>query len=408
MGARLEADPGEAIQTFPGRILMPGLVLGHHHLYSALARGMGAPPRVPRNFEEILSLVWWRLDQALDQDSIYYSGLVGAAESALAGVTTIIDHHASPRAIEGSLDIMARAIGEVGLRGILCYEATDRHGEEGFEAGLEENARFLRWAREEGGTRMAGLVGAHAAFTLSDASLAKIGELAEKFNCGVHIHAAEDACDERRGRERGLGNLRDRFKRAGILRPGTLLVHGVHLDAETIAAAREAGCLFAHCPRSNMNNAVGYAQVGLMKGAAILGTDGISGDLFEEARSAWWKSQDAGAGLGMGDILDMLNASARYASKRLGITLGQIRPGAAADFIFLEYDPPTPLASENVLGHLFFGLGARHVAEVWVAGKPVVMEKRIIRVTPERLGSQAREAAARLWRLMAAIPGGSS
>jgi putative selenium metabolism protein SsnA len=397
---RLEARPGEPIHELHGGLVMPGLVLGHHHLYSSLARGMPTPPRTPGHFEEILELVWWRLDQALDLEGVYYSALVGGSEALLAGTTTLIDHHASPRAIAGSLSEVRHALEELGLRAILCYECTDRHGPAGFAEGLAENERFLR---ETSGTQFAGLVGAHAPFTLSDASLAACAELAGRFGCGVHIHVAESPCDEQRCVERFGAPLGDRLADHGILRPGTLLCHCTHLDDYTLARAAEAGCAFVHCPRSNMNNAVGYAPVVKFGESVLLGTDGISGDLFEEWRAAWWKSRDARTGLSPRHLLEWLNASARFASGRLGIPLGRLEAGAAADMVFLDYDPPTPLEADNLIGHILFGLSSRHVREVWVRGKPVVMEHRIVRMPPERLGEEARRVAREVWKRMAAI-----
>jgi len=395
--SEIPARPGEPIEDFHGGFVMPGLVVGHHHLYSALARGMPPPPTAPHNFEEILSNVWWRLDRALDDESVYTSALVGAADAALCGVTTIIDHHASPSAIDNSLDHVRRGIDDIGLRGILCYEVTDRHGPEGRERGLAENDRFLGAADPP---RFAGLVGAHAAFTLSDDALAACARLAGTHNCGVHIHLAEDPCDDARCQERHGQSALDRLDAAGILRPGTLLCHCTHLDPASVERARDAGCLFAHCPRSNMNNAVGYAPLAAMGDATILGTDGISGDLFAEFRTAWFKSRDARTGLSPLDILGLLTRSARFASERLGIPLGRIEPGAAADLVFLDYDPPTPVTADNVIGHLLFGLSARHVRAVWVGGRRVVDDKRVIRVMPERLGADARRVAVALWERM--------
>jgi putative selenium metabolism protein SsnA len=402
-GVGLAPRPGEPIHDLPAhRVILPGLVLGHHHLYSSLARGMPPPSASPRNFEEILSFIWWRLDQALDGDLVYHSALTGAAEAAASGVTTIIDHHASPNAIEGSLDRIREALDQIGLRGVLGYEVTDRHGVEGREQGLGENDRFLREWR---GPRFAGLVGAHAAFTLSDDGLSACARVAETNRCGVHIHVAEDPCDDAISRSRYGRPVMDRLEATGILRAGTLLCHGTHLGAADVERAKEAGCRFAHCPRSNMNNGVGYAPVGAMRGAALLGTDGISGDLFEELRAAWFKSRDAHTGLSPAELVDLLAESARLASERLGVPLGRLEPGAAADLTILDYRSPTPLTSENVVGHLLFGLGRRHVWQMWVGGRRVVDEGQVIGVLPDRLERDSQAAARRLWERMARIEG---
>src|SRR5215813_7035716 len=173
-----------------GKIVAPGLVCAHTHLYSSLARGMPPPPRSPRDFKEILELVWWRLDRALDEESIYHSALAGAIDAAAAGTTCVVDHHASPSHIAGSLDIIREAIEKIGIRAVLSYEVTDRGGSDLRDAGLEENRKFLESCRRSANTTskdqariplFAGLVGAHASFTLSDESLRLCAELAREY-----------------------------------------------------------------------------------------------------------------------------------------------------------------------------------------------------------------------------------
>jgi cytosine/adenosine deaminase-related metal-dependent hydrolase len=243
----------------------PGLVCAHHHLYSSLARGMPAPPATPTDFTSILEQVWWRLDLALDLDLVRWSALLGAVEALEAGTTAIVDHHASPAAIDGSLDVIADACAEVGVRVVCAYEVTDRHGPAGAKAGLAENERFLR----AGGR---GLVGAHACLTLSDDTLAAVVGLARDLDAGVHIHVGEDATDARA---------------ADRLRPFAtddwLLAHCVHVDPPL------AGTI-AHNPRSNMNNGVGYARPARFAATGnrvVLGSDGIGAAMVDEFALAY-------------------------------------------------------------------------------------------------------------------------
>ena len=239
----------------------PGLVCAHHHLYSSLARGMPAPPRTPTGFAEILELVWWRLDRALDLELVRWSALLGAVEALEAGTTAIVDHHSSPAAIEGSLDVIAAVCAEVGVRVVCCYEVTDRNGADGAKAGLAENERFIR----AGGR---GLVGAHACMTLGDETLDAVTGLAADLGVGVHIHVAEDRV------EAGAGSrLEDRAE------DSWLLAHAVHLD-------RVLQGTVVHNPRSNLHNAVGYGRPGRFPRVA-LGTDGIGADMLEEFRLAF-------------------------------------------------------------------------------------------------------------------------
>jgi len=245
----------------------PGMVCSHHHLYSTLARGMPSPPRQPTGFREILEQIWWRLDVALDTEMIRWSAMLGAVEALQCGTTAIVDHHESPSAIEGSLSIIADACAEVGVRSNLAYGITDRHGADGARRGLAENERFLR----NGGR---GMVGVHAAFTCSDATLASAAELAADVGVGVHIHVAEGPDDAKAGER-----LQD------LARDDWHLVHCVYLD-------RELPGTIAHNPRSNMNNSVGYARPAARRNLIVLGTDGIGADMLEEARLAYMRLRE--------------------------------------------------------------------------------------------------------------------
>lgn len=385
-----------------GCLVIPGNVCAHHHLYSALARGMPYTLEPPTNFVEILRRVWWRLDRALDTGSLWYSAMVGGADALLAGTTTIVDHHASPNDIEDSLGRMASVLGDLGVRSILCYEVTDREGSEGAGAGIEENRRFLK----DGNFPLArGMVGAHASFTLSAETLAGCVEVAREFEAGIHVHVAEDRADQRDARVRfGMGVV-ERLAEAGALGRRSLLAHCIHVGPGEAAAIREAGATPVHNPRSNMNNAVGHAPVALLGEGLALGTDGIGGDMFAEGRAAYWRAQESRVVPGPAWVLDRLAASARFAGGIYGEPLlGTVQPGAPADLVVLEYDPPTPMSQENLAGHWVFGLSARQVRDVVVNGEPVVLDRRLTRVDQAEVAARAREAAERLWRRMDDIP----
>lgn len=242
----------------------PGLVCGHHHLYSTLARGMPPPPRTPTNFTEILEQVWWRLDAALDLEMIRWSAMLGAVEALETGTTSIVDHHASPNAIEGSLDVIHDACREVGVRVVTCYEVTERHGIDGARAGLAENERYIRAHPDQ-----ANYVGAHACLTLSQQTLEDVAGLARDLGAGVHIHVAEDRVDVDAGR-----------RLEGIADGSWLLAHAVHLD-------RPLPGVIAHNARSNLNNGVGYGRPDRFGNPVRLGTDGIGADMLEEFRLAF-------------------------------------------------------------------------------------------------------------------------
>ena len=276
--SQLPVRRGEDVYDLRGKFILPGFVCGHTHLYSALSRGMPAPQESPDSFLAILTGVWWKLDRALDDESIYYSALVGAVDALRAGTTTLVDHHASPTAIHGSLDIIKEAIGEIGLRGILCYETTDRGGKKERDRGVMENERFI-WANREN-PFFRGLVGAHASFTLDDASLRLCGELAAASKTGVHIHVAEDSADVIDAEETYGCSIIDRLEKTGCLREHSVLAHAVHLSRNDIQRTQRANCWIIHNPRSNMNNAVGYAPVHLFGERTAIGTDGFPADMF--------------------------------------------------------------------------------------------------------------------------------
>lgn len=402
-GTNVVPQPGNTVIDCGGAVVMPGLVNGHTHLYSALAVGMPPPREAPRNFMEILQRVWWRLDQALDVESIETSALIGAIAAARCGTTTLIDHHASPNYIEDSLDRVESGIARVGLRGVLCYETTDRHGQKDAKAGQLENERYLTKVASIAKNQFAGLVGAHAPFTMTDDSLVRSGELSRKYNAGVHIHVAEDPCDEADCRQKHKCSLIERLSRFGLLNSKSVFAHCTNLQSDGILRIQEAEVTVAHNARSNMNNAVGYAPVGDLHSFMMLGTDGIGGDMFAEARAAWLIARHQHAAVSPNDIVKMLARSARRASMSLGVTLGKLEPGAVADVVVTDYVPTTPLTTENAAGHLLFGLHGGHVKHVFVNGQPIVQDRRIVGVDETEVAGAARAISQSLWKRMAGI-----
>ena len=339
--------------ALPGNVT-PGMVCAHHHLYSTLARGMPEPPRTPHSFPEILELVWWRLDAALDLEMIRWSAMLGALEALSCGTTAIVDHHESPNAIEGSLDVIAAACAEVGVRVVCAYGVTDRHGPDGARRGLEENRRFLT----AGGT---GLVGIHAAFTCSEETLEAAAEMAAEFGVGVHVHVAEDAVD---------GGASERLRMLSA--PDWVVAHGVHLGDRSGVQGT-----VVHNPRSNLNNAVGYARPARFAQPVALGTDGIGADMLEEFRLAY--------------VLDRssdVTASPERAWSWL--TAGRaLVTGVAADRVIWSYPEMEPW-------HLAYTTGV-HPLEVEVGGRVVWRDGAPTRVDPVEIRAKAAEQAERLF-----------
>lgn len=248
-------------------------VNAHTHIYSALVPfGMPEPIPRPRCFAEILERVWWRLDRALDERSLRAAARLYVAEARLAGTTVLIDHHESPNLIEGSLDIIADACQELGMRALLCYGVTERNGRrDEARRGLSECRRFILSNRRP---LVRGAIGLHAAFTVSDDTIRAAGMLCRDLDARLHVHVGEDAIDSD-GWRRLLDN-------DGIV-PGSILAHGVQLLFEEVRVADRLGCWFVQNARSNRANRVGYASILRASSRVALGTDGFPSDMNAEA-----------------------------------------------------------------------------------------------------------------------------
>jgi putative selenium metabolism protein SsnA len=395
-----DAEPGADAIDCTGCLVIPGNVCAHHHLYSALARGMPYRLEPPQNFLQVLQRVWWRLDRALDESSILHSAFVGGADALLAGTTTIVDHHASPNAIDRSIEWLDRGLRGLGARRILCYEVTDRDGLDRAAAGLEETQLRLKEHASAGHVEplLRTMVGAHASFTLSAETLAACVSLADEFDVGIHVHVAEDAVDERDSEARFRRRVIERLADVGALSDRSLLAHCVHVDEQEIELIRKSGAWVAHNARSNMNNRVGRAPVGRLGDRVALGTDGIDGDMFAESKAAYWRAHEDDASISPGWILGRLAAGARFVGEQFDEPLfGRIEPGAPADLVVLDYDPPTPLTAENLAGHWMFGLSARDVRDVVVGGSVVVRDRRLVPTGEAELRAYSQAAAQELW-----------
>ena len=331
-----------------------GMVCAHHHLYSALARGMPAPPAAPHDFASILEQIWWRLDMALDPDLVYWSAKLGAVEALMAGTTGIVDHHESPSVIDGVLDLVHDACTEVGVRVSCAYGVTDRHGPDGARRGLAENERYLRSGRR-------GMVGVHAAFTCSDDTLESAAGLAADLGVGVHIHVAEGVDDRDAGR-----------RLAHLARPDWLLVHCVHLD-------RDLPGRIAHNPRSNMNNAVGYARPAARANDVVLGSDGIGADMLEEFRLAY-----------VAHRADDVTASPEVAWSWLDNGF-DLLPECREDRVEWSYD------HADSAWHVAFTPGVRARRIVSGDGEVLLDDGRPTRVDVDDIRAHAAEAAQRLF-----------
>jgi cytosine/adenosine deaminase-related metal-dependent hydrolase len=392
-GQRLTPEEGDEVIALEGKVVVPGLVTAHHHLYATLGRGMPGGRGKNGNsadFESLQKSERWRLQDALDGDAVQAAATAGALDALFAGTTTIFDQHASPNAIDGSLVRVARGVNEVGLRAVLSYEVSDRSGALAREEGLEESVSFQKKARG----RYRGMIGAHACFTLSQDALQGLQEAVKTTGAPLHITLAEDPADDRLSKERYGEAPIARLQRHELLSPRTLAAHVVHLSWPDLSELISAGAWIVHSPRANMQAQVGYAPAGKFGARATLGTAWVSPDLFAEAQAGHQRALDAGQPI---SALRYLANGHRIASDVFGETIGPLRPGAVADVVVLDYRSPTPLTGDNVNEHLVHALGARHVESVMVDGVWRLWARRPLSVTADVAYQNAREAAKAVW-----------
>jgi putative selenium metabolism protein SsnA len=397
VGQNLAPDSADARTIdLAGNLLSPGIVCSHNHFYSALARGILADIKPSTDFVSVLQNLWWRLDRAIDEEILYCSGLVGAIEAVRAGTTAVVDHHASPGFIGGSLKTLKKAFEKVGLRGILCYEVTDRNGGSQMRQGIEENIAFAQSAK---GGLLEAAIGAHAAFTLGDEALALLSEAVRATGSGIHIHAAEDSYDSAAAHHLYQMDIMQRLESRNLLDGKTICAHGVHLTDSDISKLNEHDCFLVHNARSNMNNGVGYAgKLPAIRNVA-LGTDGIGSDMFEEMKFAYFKHRDAGGAFWPGNFLAFLHNGTRLLERYFPGSFQRIEAGSVADLVIYDYRNPTPLVGENIAGHLAFGLSSGSVKTVIINGS-IVYEDRRFPFDLDPIYENANRAAKALWKRM--------
>jgi putative selenium metabolism protein SsnA len=389
-----------------GQYAMPGNICAHTHFYGAFARGMAIPGPAPKDFPEILEKLWWPLDKALTDEDVRYSALVSLVDAIKYGTTTLIDHHASPYFIDRSLDTIAEAVEQAGVRAVLCYEVTDRDGADKAQAGIAENLRFLERCAAESPAdgRLAAIFGLHASLTLSDETLTACAERAPA-GTGFHIHVAEHEIDEQDSLAKSGMRVVERLAKHGILNESTIVAHAVHVNDREIELLAESGCWVSHQPRSNMNNAVGVAEVEEMLRAGVnvcLGNDGFSNAMWEEWKAAYlvhkvWRRDPRR--MSGGDIIEMaVHNNSDLASRYFpSAPIGVIEPGAHADLIFVDYHPTTPLSSDNLPWHMLFGYHESMVTTTIVAGNVLMHERELLTLDEAEITARSRALAPAVW-----------
>jgi len=387
-----------------GRVVLPGFVNPHMHLYSQFAKGLAVPKM--SSFGEILEKLWWRLDKTLNEEDVYYSALLGLIDGIKAGVTTVFDHHASYGFIKGSLNTISGAFLEAGVRGCLCFEVSDRHGGKARDDAIRENAAFLEFSagriKRNPHYPLRGMVGLHASMTLSDHTLAESRREMDNYGAGAHIHVAEGEEDFRAVK---------RLYNEGILREGTIAAHCVHVDDRDLDILKKSGAFAVHNPLSNLNNAVGVAPFLLMHKKKIpvgIGTDGMSAGIFGDVKLASVLHKvtmslrgPAGAvaiSAGFTETLrSAMETNPQIATKIFGMKIGVLEKGAVADVIISDYIPQTPLTNANLWGHILYGVMNLPIRTTICGGRILMKDFEIKIVDEEKIVVEAKKCAKGLW-----------
>lgn len=400
----LEAYPHVERVDARGQLVMPGNICAHTHFYGAYARGLTIPGPAPENFPQILRRLWWPLDKALDRESIRASALVSLVDAIKHGTTTLFDHHASPNYIAGSLDVIGEAVEQAGLRAVLCYEVTDRDGPEKMEAGIAENLRFM--AASQGRRRLAGTFGLHAGLTLSSATLKRCANQIPPGE-GFHIHVAEHEADEEDSLRQGGQRVVQRLEPFGIWGDKTIAAHCVHIDESERQILKRARTWISHQPRSNMNNAVGAANIDQMlnEGMAVcLGNDGFSNNMWAEWKAAYLLHKVVNRDPRRANGADIARMAVQHNAALAGRffpgpRLGTLMEGARADLIFVDYHPFTPLTEDNLPWHILFGFEASMVTTTIVDGVILMRDRQLLTLDERAIAQEALALAPRVWEL---------
>ena len=385
------------------KVIMPGLINSHMHIYSSFARGMAVPGKPSENFMEILENLWWTLDKKLTLEDTKYSAYATYIECIKNGVTTVFDHHASPNAIEGSLFTINDVARELGIRTCLCYEVSDRDGKIIANQGIEENVRFIKYAMKDNSDMFKGMFGLHAAFTLSDETLDKCAKEMAGLDTGYHVHRAEGIDDLKYNLKKYGKRVVERLHDFDVLGNKTIAVHCIHVNSAEMNLLKDTNTFVVHNPESNMGNAVGCSPVIelLDRGITVgLGTDGYTSDMFESLKVAniIHKHHLCDPRFGFMESQKMLiENNQKIAKAYFKNDLGIIRKGAYADIIIADYIPHTPMNENTLGGHMIFGLSGRCVDTTIINGKVVMKDKVLVNIDESEILSKSREVSKELW-----------
>jgi len=398
------SSPGVIIDA-KGQLLMPGNICAHTHFYGAYSRGLYIPGDAPNAFPAILEKLWWKLDKALDKEAIYYSALVCLIDAIKQGTTTLFDHHASPNFINQSLNTIARAVSESGVRASLCYEVTDRDGLAKADEGISENLRFIEKTKKDTNKMLSASFGLHASLTLSEETLVKARKACPD-DVGFHIHAAEHIIDEYDSIKKCGLRVVERLDKFGILGPKTIVAHGVHIDNKEVNLIKNSGTWLTHQPRSNMNNAVGLPDVESMLNTGVkycLGNDGFSNSMWAEWKTAYlahklYNLDPRRMPANIIQEMAVVNNRALAEVQFDGLKIGKISEGCSADLILVDYQPFTELNKDNLPWHIVFGFRDGMVSTTIVNGKIIMQNRELTQLDETGILKEAKKVSVSVWK----------
>ena len=386
-----------------GGVIMPAFINAHTHIYSALARGLSIKGNNPTNFYEVLDGTWWAIDRRLTLKGTRASADALYIDCIKQGVTTIFDHHASYAEIPGSLHTIAESAKKFGIRSCLCYEVSDRDGEEKCLQAIQENADFITECEQRKDPMLAAMFGGHALFTISDKTFDRMVE-ANNGRTGYHIHVSEGMNDVYDTLQNYGTRPVNRLLNMGILGEKTLLGHCIHVNPAEMDIIKETGTMVVNNPESNMGNAVGCSPVLQMfkKGILVgLGTDAYTFDMTESLKAALAIQRHNAClpNVGWGEATTMLfENNAKIAARYFDDPLGVLKPGAAADVIVMDYKPFTPFSADNIDGHILFGMAGRQCETTMCAGKLLMRDRVLVGIDEEAINARTLEVSRALWK----------
>jgi len=393
-----------------GRLVMPGFINTHMHYYSTFARGINFNSKPALTFGDVLEGLWWKLDKMLTLDDVYYSAVGPMIDAVRMGVTSVIDHHASPYAVQGSLFKIAQAAQQIGIRSNLCYEISDRDGADIAHQGIQENIDFIKHCQQRQQQQdnpqkdmLGGLVGMHAQMTISQKTLDAVVQAAEDAGAGYHIHAAEGPEDVQDCTSTYHQRVIERLHANRILNQRSLIIHCVHINNHEIELLAQSGVAVINAPESNMSNAVGCSPVlKLLEAGALvgMGTDGYCVDMTQSLRAvhAIQKHQAQIPSVAWAEPHTMLfQNNATIFNRHIQGQVGILKPGAYADIIIVDYQAPTPITADTVASHLLFGVNGRQVDTTVINGRVIMRQRELQGIDEDQLMAKSREQAAKLW-----------